>query len=204
MRFRHTLGLALALPTSTAGTLTCRSLLLLTALVGFLQVGLAQQLTSLTVGTRVRLKLGEGGPKTVEGDFVAHSDDSLRIEPVGADDTLAFAVRNITRLEVSRGWHSRAGHGAFLGAGIGVLAGLGLGAAASTEESSFCCAVGAGEIAGVSAMLGALGAGLGAAIGAASHGERWQEVPGFSGEADPRIPGRPAIPGADRAGSRTK
>lgn len=178
MRFRDTLGLALAFPTTTtARTLTCRSLLLVTALAGFLEVGLAQQPGALTVGARVRLKLTEGGSKTVEGYFVAHSEDSLRIKPVGADDTLAFALRDITRLEVSRGRHARAGQGALLGAGIGMLAGLGLGVAASTEQSSFCCDVGGGEIAGASAILGALGAGVGAVIGAHSHGERWQEVP---------------------------
>ena len=141
-------------------------------------LALSQAPVPLTSGSRVRLKPVDPSTKSVQGDLLRLSEDSLHIVAGGAD-TLAFATGAIARLEVSRGRRSNAGKGALLGAAIGAGAGLALGVAASAEECSGfgCTEVGPGEVVAVMALFGATGAGLGALIGAASHSERWEQVP---------------------------
>jgi len=148
-------------------------------LAGSPPLALSQAPVPLTVGSRVRLKTVAPSAKSVQGDLLRLSEDSLHIVPAGGADTLAFATGAIDRLEVSRGQHSKTGRGAVLGAAIGAGAGLVFGALASAEECSGlgCPEIGPGEIVAVMALFGATGAGLGALIGAASHSERWEQVP---------------------------
>jgi hypothetical protein len=154
-------------------------LLLAMLLAGSPPLALSQAPVPLSAGARVRLKPVGPSTKSVQGNLLRLSEDSLHILPAGGADTVAFATGAVARLEVSRGRRSNAGKGALLGLAIGAGAGLALGVAASAEECTGlgCTEVGPGEVVAVMAFFGATGAGLGALIGAASHSERWEQVP---------------------------
>ena len=70
--------------------------------------------------------------------------------------------------------------GGLIGAGIGLFFGI----AASTDNSGWLD-VGVGEIAAITAIVGAGGAGVGALIGSLSKRDRWEPVP-----LTPRVAGK--------------
>jgi hypothetical protein len=137
-----------------------------------------QAVDSLAPGARVRVRLSGHGAGWLQGRFVLLSADSAAIALSETPDSVRFATESAERVELSEGRHSHAGKGALLGLGLGAGTGLILGIAASAEECGEWCVieVGAGEIAGVTVLLGAVGAGIGALIGSFSHGERWRQV----------------------------
>jgi hypothetical protein len=111
--------------------------------------------------------------------------DSLNLR---TDATAAsYAVRDVTRVEVSQGRRSRwlvgAGVGAVGGAGAtflvlnGTLFGGGSASTAPCNRSANQDAISVGECVGLTALGAVAGAGLGALIGGLIRSERWEDRP---------------------------
>jgi hypothetical protein len=87
----------------------------------------AQQITSVPIGTRVRITIGRTAPSG-SGEVVALTRDSLFIATPGEQTRLGFRRVDISRLEVSSGQHRNTlkglGIGVLAGAGTGVIAGI--------------------------------------------------------------------------------
>lgn len=135
--------------------------------------------TQAEPGARVRITTEHPSKHPEIGTLISADADSLRFTSA-TGTAVAIPTTSVTRLEYSRGRRSNAGHGAAIGGLIGAGTGLFLGILASRDDDNFY-EIGPEEIAGVTALLGAVGAGLGGIIGATSHRERWELVP---------IPGR--------------
>lgn len=132
-------------------------------------------------GARVRIKLERSGripnlPAQIEGRLETFSPDGVRVR-LNAYQDVTVPARAIERFQVSAGRHSRA-RGAAIGAGVGLLLGLGIGGLAlatcdDSPGSMECVGAGAGLI-GLTPILGAAGAIVGVVQ---TPGERWEEVP---------------------------
>jgi len=130
-----------------------------------------QQPPPIKPGARVRVTAPNAGIKGYIGTLLALPTDTLVV------DSLRLAVAGITRLDFSRGSRSKAGRGALIGGGVGIVTGAiagflsrGLCYGAQGGCPAATTAVGAGS-------LGLVGAGIGTLIGGSSESERWEEVP---------------------------
>jgi hypothetical protein len=149
----------------------------------------ALQTTSpLTTGTRVRVTVREAAGQRVHVGPLRTFDSSvlsLSTEEGGAH-YVSLARSSITRIEVSRGTHSRWKTGALLGGVLG-LAAIALVDAGCSQD---CSSPKGGEIAA------AVGGGLlvGAGVGALMRNERWESLPWAVGPArSARILVAPAV-----------
>jgi len=115
----------------------------------------------------------------VAGRLARWDPDSLTVST--ADHTTPFALRDLSRLEVSQGQKSYR----FLGAGLGAVIGAGTtflilnsgGSTAPCDRSANQDAMSSSECLGLYALGGLAGAGLGFLVGGMIHSERWQDVP---------------------------
>jgi len=137
----------------------------------------AQDAPVLEPGARVRVSTAPQAskPAWIVGTVIAVTGDRLAIRPQhDSGGPIDIARNTVTRLELSRGRHSKA----LTGLGVGFLVGAGAGAIIGPT------AFGAGRDlaptdarligAGFGAVAGAL---IGLAVGAGSKSERWQTVP---------------------------
>jgi hypothetical protein len=97
---------------------------------------------------------------------------------VSSNDTISIALRDVTRLDVSRGRTRNSGRGF----GIGLLAGLSfgvLGGLASGDEEAPClfCMSAEEQMVLGGVVFGGLGGLVGAVIGTLSYSERWVAIP---------------------------
>lgn len=121
----------------------------------------------LDSGSKVRITSPAFGLSPRVGLLVSTAADTLFVRHAKKDSTMAIAVPNIARLEVSRGTHTRKAKGALIGLLIGGVAGAVIGAAsyspASCNADTWCFDFGP-EFG--TTVLGVLGAGVGTLIGA--------------------------------------
>jgi hypothetical protein len=133
-------------------------------------IGGAQAPATLAPATRIRYALPPG-KATVIANVVAQRGDSLWVRPVERADTVALALPNLARLEVSRGTENHV----LLFAAVGLVAGA---------------MDGRGDLPGNGHLIfGAVGAGVGALFGWITRRERWEPVPtraAAAGEPSPR------------------
>ena len=145
-----------------------------------LQVGLLLEAQALPAqveaGSRVRVTVAPPSPGRRIGRLVSLDSDSLRYSRWNTTSVTALPLASVARLEQSTERHSNTGRGAMIGGLIGGGFGLFLGIAASTDNSGWLD-VGVGEIAAITAIVGAGGAGVGALIGSLSKRDRWEPVP---------------------------
>lgn len=152
---------------------------LTTLLLADFQAGQSQESAPVGIGSRVRVRVEGTGQPWVVGQLLALSDDSVRLRAEGPSDSMALGIPSLAKFEVSRGRRGQAGRGAKLGAAVGGVAGLILGAA-TYEECDGCIAPDPGR--GGTALLGgvlgaAFGLGIGALIGRGVQAEQWAPVP---------------------------
>jgi hypothetical protein len=158
----------------------------------FLQLVLVPEVQSLAAqveaGSRVRVTTMPASPGRRIGTLVSLDQDTLRWSRWDTTSVIRVPIASVTRLERSTGRRSNTGRGAMIGGLIGAGFGLFLGIAASTDNSGWW-EVGAGEVAAVTAIVGAGGAGVGALVGSLSKRDRWEPVPltpGVAGKLRPR------------------
>jgi hypothetical protein len=84
-------------------------------------------------------------------------------------------LHSVRRVQRSLGRHSRAGHGAAIGAELGGALGLAFDIAVSSDEFLSSGASGGG-FAAVVPFTAATGGAVGALLGALSHHERWRDL----------------------------
>jgi hypothetical protein len=133
----------------------------------------SQEPSPLQPGARVRVKLMERN-QWIRGELLALGPDSLLLATETENRLLVLGVPSIDRFQLSQGKRSHTGEGALLGLVVGVGAGLVVGL--SFKEDGFFD-VGAGQIAGLTAMFGGIGIGVGAATGALVRTDQWTDVP---------------------------
>jgi len=132
------------------------------------------------VGSRIRIVLLPPASDLVVGTLVESRADSLRVE-TASGEVLAVSRTTISRLQVSRGRHSKAGLGALIGLATGLGGGLFAGTTAHRETQFINITTGGVVL--ITALGGAVGAGLGALIGTAFKADRWEALPLVSLEA---------------------
>jgi hypothetical protein len=110
------------------------------------------------------------------GTFLSRDADSIRIQPQAPPQAASIPVHTITRLEISRGRHSKADKGALIGGIAGAGAGLFFIPAAAEACENSCAVRVPAAIALLAGILGGFGAGIGALIGTTSRSERWEPV----------------------------
>lgn len=159
---------------------------LVLVMVGLLGAGRAasQGAAPLPAAARLRLSAPSRGLDGVVGTLVEFRSDSLRVRREDAEDTVAVATREVTRLEISR---HRDRH-TLAGIGIGLAGGALIGAVTAGGNSRsapscapnepFCLHMGnvvdptvAGAVGG--GLIGALAGGI---IGASYRTDRWEAV----------------------------
>lgn len=145
--------------------------------------GQAQVTPSVGWPTGSRVRVTTIRPlRRLAGTLVGVDADSLRLA-VGQRDTLALPLFAVARLEESRGRHANHTKGALIGGGVGLAAGLGLGALADGLRNIGCESPSCdnpSRLGGALAIGGlggaAVGAGVGALLAGAFRAERWQPV----------------------------
>jgi hypothetical protein len=148
-------------------------------------------------GARVRATTPEVG--IVTGSVVAVRGDTLQLALDASPDTMNVGVSRLTMLDVSTGRHKRR----WLGAGVGLLGGLGVGAAVGgatyrkTECSAdawFCDYGGRSiDVAAGAVLGGGVGAVVGAIVGAGSADDWTPVIPMRAARLElllPRVTGR--------------
>ena len=137
----------------------------------------AQDAPLVEPGVRVRVSTAPQAsrPDWIVGTVTAVTGDRLAIRPQGdSGREIGIARAAVTRLEVSRGQHSKW----LTGLGVGFLAGAGAGAAIGYAALHEGHDLAPRDAALIGAIPGALvGALIGVAIGSGSKSERWQSIP---------------------------
>lgn len=141
----------------------------------WLILGLAPQLGAQTgerlilpIGTRVRI-LDTVGAQVFTGHVLGLQDDTLSVAVGGGSTLVRLPISRFASIEVSEGRDRL--HGGAVGAGVGLVAGGLLGAAALGHDEPS----GVGTLAGFFAG-GVLGSGFGALFGAILAPERWRSI----------------------------
>jgi hypothetical protein len=138
----------------------------------------AQVAPQLPPGALIRVaESGSTGNRV--GTLLSATMDTVVLRAQHGVDTLRIPFSRVSRLDVSRGWHSRIRpgikYGALAGAVVGGLVALSAcqGGSCKPEQTDFTL--------GAVLLGGVLGAGsgalVGAAVGAASSGEQWEQLP---------------------------
>jgi hypothetical protein len=137
----------------------------------------AQDAPVLEPGVRVRVSTAPQAakPAWIVGTVIAVTGDRLAIRPQhDSGGPIDIARNTVTRLELSRGRHSKAltglGVGFLVGAGAGVILGSAVLGGGRDIAPSDAKLIGAGLVGGAGALIGL-------AVGAGSKSERWQPVP---------------------------
>ena len=145
----------------------------------------AQEEPPVTPGDRVRIKAPTISTRQFEGEVVALRSDTLIIDAriwergrmQWRDQPQAkIPVASVDRIDISRGKKSNVGKGAITGGLIGAGIGLVIGIGAAAEDGGFFD-FGPEVVPAAVLAVGAYGAGIGALIGLIMPGERWEEVP---------------------------
>jgi hypothetical protein len=153
---------------------------------------LAQPVSDLAVGSRVRLVAGAVSPRRLTGTIVRLDAASLEVQTTDRVQPMLVPRESITKVQISLGPRSR-WRGAWIGALLGGAT-VAVAALAAREEPCepqpdqwFGCASFGPSKGAVFAILGATAVGSGAAIGAlVPPGDRWKNAaaaapPGASG-----------------------
>ncbi len=149
---------------------------------------LAQDATSLALGTRVRVSAPAVAGQRLEGTVARLDADTIVVRSDGWGTDLAVPLGSVTALDVSRGRKSRALRFGGIGAAIGAVVGTFLmivdeGTSAPTvritdEEAPVeWVARPVWQKVRYPLLSAAAGFGIGAIIGVAFPGERWEAVP---------------------------
>jgi hypothetical protein len=136
----------------------------------------AQQSILVQPGQRVRVQSALARTPELIGGVQAISPDTLVVRhDVGAGASAATAIPliYITRLEVSRGQHSRWLTGLVVGLAAGATTGVILGA---TSESDFLFSKSSMALMGA-VVMAPIGGAVGLVVGALTKTERWETVP---------------------------
>lgn len=156
-----------------------------------LPAGAAAQVFLPPAGARVRVTLASS--EKLVGTLAGAHRDTLLVRPVDAQEARALPLGTLTRLEVSRGIHSRTGRGALIGLVGGAAAGAAGGMIACAGGN--CVHNGEDLTTLVPVALGigtgVLGAGVGALLGSGVRGESWATVPLPRSHASLNLRGRP-------------
>lgn len=157
----------------------------------------AQTRAALSPDTRVRLTITTpelirvltGSPLTTSqsrrtqfiGTLQGRRDDDVVIRVRDPEAELAVPLRSVARLETSLGRHGKAGQGALIGFGAGMVGGIATGlivcSSGDCDENDGFFDLSTGAVTAVLALGGAIvGTGVGAITGALIHSERWQPV----------------------------
>jgi len=148
---------------------------------------------ALTPGARIRV-MNEETVQELSGNFLSLSNTTLRLE-VPEAGPVDVPLRFLSKLEISRGRRSRAGHVGFsliVGAGIGALgvliSGAGCAEGPAPKPGSFCTKSGFLD---ALTKWTAIGAGAGLVVGVVSPPpERWNEIAAPRGQSGvARAPG---------------
>ena len=142
----------------------------------------------LSVTSPESIRVLAGSPLTAKqlrrdqfiGTLQGRRDDDVIVGIRSPESELAIPIRSVTRLEASLGKHGRAGRGALIGMGAGLVGGVAAGmivcAGGNCESSGFTH-----ETAIVSTVLGlgglVVGTGVGAITGSLIRSERWRAIP---------------------------
>ncbi len=158
---------------------------------------MAQSRTALPPDTRVRLtvttpeliRVLTGSPLTANqlhqtqfiGALQGRRDDDVVIRVRDPETELAVPIRAVTRLETSLGRHGKAGQGALIGLGAGVVGGIAAGlivcGSGDCDENGGSLELSTGLVTAVLALGGAIvGTGVGAITGSLIRSERWRPV----------------------------
>ncbi|MGH9394699.1 MAG: hypothetical protein ACRD1E_11060, partial [Terriglobales bacterium] len=129
--------------------------------------GAWSRLSQLAPGQAIKVDLNHG--HALQGGFERASEDALVVSVSGTETSLAKA--DVARVEEARGGHRK--RHALIGAGLGVVAGLGYCAAAG--NSIIGCRDTTPRAKGWLVSVGFFGA-VGAIVGALIPGRGWQEL----------------------------
>lgn len=160
---------------------TALAVVAITAMISAIRPAAAQETQRVDLGEWVRLSTRQPGqePAWVVGALAASTDLYLVVEPI-ASAPLAVPHTSLTRLEVQRGWSSRARRGGLVGAITGIAASAAVGLIANCLPA--CMLVGA-----------PLGTGAGVFIGTRHVRMRWESVaptllrPNIQAQARPSV-----------------
>jgi len=136
----------------------------------------AQKPTLVQPGQRVRVQSALARTPELIGGVQSISPDTLVVrhaDGAGASAATAIPLVYITRLEVSRGQHSRWARGLLIGLGVGATTGVILGATSDSDwlfSKSDLALMGAVVMAPVGGFVGLV-------VGALTKSERWETVP---------------------------
>jgi hypothetical protein len=131
-----------------------------------------------SVGSTVRITIAPSGGRQ-SGTLLVWDQDSIRLQKADSS-TISLATSKVTEVEVSAGSGSRAGRGALIGGGVGLLLGAGGAIAVSSCDGFFCGDLPPGTVVLGLAVTAGVGALLGAGVGSLVHYQRWQRYSGPS------------------------
>jgi hypothetical protein len=155
----------------------------------------SQASSPLVAGARVRITAPTAlAPTRQAGTVLGLAGDSLVLRLEGRKDSVTLPMREVTKLDVSRGEHSHGATGAVFGALAGLVVGVVVEARVSSgsDTGSNCKDAGCALLTGAAAAGAAAGAAIGNAlipigclaagaigggiIGLAFESERWEHV----------------------------
>jgi len=155
----------------------------------------SQASSPLVLGARVRVTAPTAlTPTRQAGTVLGLAGDSLVLRLEGRKDSVALPMRQVTKLDISRGEHSHGARGAVFGALAGLLVGVVVETRVSSrsDTGSDCKDAGCALVSGAAAAGAAAGAAIGDAliplgclvagaigggiIGLAFESERWERV----------------------------
>lgn len=132
---------------------------------------------SPAAGSRIRVESVAFGGQKQTGTLISATSDSVVFQPAGLANSLSLRTGEISRMEVSRGTHSRKGRGALVGFLVAGGAAAAITAATWKEQNCmFCIDFGrAGDAAVVGTGIGFFGSIAGMIIGA-HRVDTWEPV----------------------------
>jgi hypothetical protein len=130
------------------------------------------------VGSTVRITIAPSGGRH-SGTLLVWEQDSIWLRKADSS-TISLATSRVTDVEVSAGSGSRAGRGALIGGGVGLLLGTGGAIAVASCDGFLCGDLPPGTIVLGLVVTGGVGALLGAGVGSLVHYQRWQRYSGPS------------------------
>ena len=150
-------------------------------LVLLLQVGYAgaQELSTLSIGDRVRIKAPSFSWDQISGNIVTMNADTLVLKSEKQTSLLKVPLTYVTGLGFSKGKKNNAGKGAGVGLLIGATVGavIGIGSTDDCSSSQGICVGGNEFILVGGVILGGIGSAAGIIIGSFIHTEAWEEMP---------------------------
>jgi hypothetical protein len=130
----------------------------------------------LDSGSRVRIQAPVFSDKTQQGTVVRSQADTLHFRAWQSTASTAIGLRDITRMDVFRGTHSRKTKGAVIGFVVGAGIAAGVAAATWKKSTSFAPDFGRGGDAALVALPGGLVGGLVGFLIGAQETDTWVPV----------------------------